>query len=128
MVFRILALAVSVSVFLNGCSDSDPKSFTEEQASAVRKACVACSASKAEMAWMTAIIEEAKDNAAKDGFIYSIKHGGRVIFIHQMFVLSCLGCVLYDCKGERIELNEVDHENVMSKMTEANLIYIGTRP
>ena len=128
MLFLILAHAVSVSVFLSGCSDSDPKSLNEEQVSAVRKACVACSESKIEMAWMTAIIEEGKDDAAKAGFIYSIEQDGRVIFIHQMWVLSCLGCVLYDCNGERIELHEVDHEDVISKMTEANLIYSGTRP
>jgi hypothetical protein len=126
MLFRILTLMVGVSVLLSGCSDSDPKALNERQATALDKACVACSASKTKLAWLKAIIQEGNHDPAKDGFVYSFQRDGRVIFVYQPFTASCLACRIYDCSGDSIEINEVDHEDVISKMTEQNLIYDGT--
>ncbi len=57
------------------------------------------------------------------GDVYAIKLDGRIIFLHQVWVVSCLACNLYDCDGNKIQPSTIDVEKLVAGMVPANRIY-----
>jgi hypothetical protein len=90
---------------------------------AITRAMDLCQSSSTEMTWLQVLIAESKSDPYFNGPIYAVPLADRVIFVHQPYVMSCLGCLLYDCGGNVVERSEVDLEALVSGMTDSNMIY-----
>jgi hypothetical protein len=82
-----------------------------------------CGKPTEEMTWLEALIQQSETDMAMRGDIYAGVVEGRMLFIHQPMVMSCLACVIYDCDGNRIEASTLDHEKLRLIMGPENRIY-----
>lgn len=115
--FFILVLALALS-----CSDDDntPASASEDQAIMLASAKCGC---LPKMPWLRNIIRQSEVDVNTKGNIYAISYSGGVAVMHQPWISSCLGCLVYDCDGKKLTLNESAMNEIISGATEANVIY-----
>lgn len=114
-IFLPLVLAVLLS-----CDDSNQESTLSRP---VAIACAQCNKKPGEMAWLQNLIHLAKTDPSLMGAIYTGQHQGRVVFIHQPVVMSCLACVVYDCDGNKLDTSTLDHESLRLLMDRWHKIY-----
>ena len=81
-----------------------------------------CDNSTEEMSWLQDLIIHAEKNG-QQGNIYAVHLDNETIIIHQPFVMSCLACNLYNCAGEKLDFAHHRTEELLSSLTEKNLIY-----
>jgi hypothetical protein len=75
------------------------------------------------MPWLDEKIREAQSSPSKDGSFYAITTSAGVVIVHQPIVLSCMGCLRYDCFGNTPTLTEkVITDEVIPGMVDANRI------
>ena len=75
------------------------------------------------MPWLRDIIRQAETDFNYKGEIYAIAYSGGVAVLHQPWISSCLGCMTYDCDGNRLLLNGSAIDEIISGTTEDNIIY-----
>ena len=108
------------TILLFACSDD----AIHYEPFAIRAACIRCHMSTAEMAWLSVKIKEAKDDVTKSGNFYAIPTSEGVIIVHQRIVMSCMGCLRYDCHGNTPTLSDdVVINELAPGMNSGNLIY-----
>ena len=110
-------------VLIAGCAKSDlddSRYAVNEQTFAV--AAASCMDVK-NLDWLNDLIERAEDDIAYKGSIYLITLKDQRVFLHQPWVSSCYGCLLYNCNGELINLTEADRSDVLARVLDENLIY-----
>lgn len=106
-------------LFLVCCDDRDQPA----KSPAVMLAAVKCGRPAGEMSWLNDLLERSEKDVALSGNIYAFTLDGQTIFVHQPAIMSCMGCLLYNCDGTRINQAAIDTRAVVEKMTPANLIY-----
>lgn len=117
------SFAIVLIAFVMSCSDqdsADSDSLKENQAITI--AAAKCG-SLSGMPWLRSIIRKAETDFNYKGQIYAISYSGGVAILHQPAISSCLGCVTYDCNGNRLTLNGSAMNEVISGATENNIIY-----
>jgi len=82
-----------------------------------------CQKTGVEMQWFSILLQRAETDASLRGDIYAVSVDGHIIFAHQPMIMSCFGCVLYDCGGKKLDMANVDHAKVVAGMREENRIY-----
>jgi len=87
------------------------------------KACEKCDRTVSEMQWLSELIDKSANDMQFQGPIYAITETDRTLFIHQAYIRSCLGCVIYDCDGNSIDIQSVDMQEIAGAMNDSNLIY-----
>jgi hypothetical protein len=86
-----------------------------------------------DMGWFATVLQQAQGISTTGytstmGYIYAVSVDGRVLFIHQPLIMSCLACIIYDCYGNRVDIATVDLQKVAAAMTPANLLYTPLGP
>lgn len=109
--------------FLLSISCDDHNQSTKSPSPTVVLAAAKCGRATADMAWMHDLMEQSKKDVTLSGNIYAFALDGQTIFVHQPAVISCMGCVLYNCDGTRIDVATIDIQVVVERMTPSNLIY-----
>lgn len=89
----------------------------------LRAAATFCQKPAGEMEWFQSLLLRMETDAGLRGDIYAVSIDGNLIFIHQPAIMSCLGCVLYDCSGNKIAASAVDPKKVIAGMKEENRIF-----
>lgn len=113
--------AIHISFFLIIClSCTDEK---DNVGISVRAGSWMCGKTMNEMEWLRLLIVESETDMAKRGDIYAGKVDGRMLFIHQPAVMSCLACVVYDCDGNKLDTSTMDHEKLRTIMQSQNRIH-----
>jgi len=105
-VYRAPTILLMAALMACSSDENDPK--VESLALAAKRAAVFCNTSPGEMDWVMDLIESSKGDPALAGPIYAFRSNGQAVFMHQPWVMSCLGCVLYDCEGNRLEFGAID--------------------
>jgi hypothetical protein len=82
-----------------------------------------CQKSSEEMVWLKDLIQQSETDASWRGNVYAINLDSRIVFVHQPFIMSCMGCLMYDCDGTKIDYASIDHQRLVTLMTSANIIY-----
>ena len=107
-----------ICLVITGCAkDRDPDPAT------VQLGRWLCQKSADEMSWLSTLVHQAQTDMAMFGDIYAGSVDGRVLFVHQPMVMSCLACIVYDCDGNRIEAHTIDHEKLRTILKPQNRIY-----
>lgn len=121
-------VALCCSIALLSCAedetDDTPFDNTSTQES-LNVAQVLCEKSAVEMQWFKTLLHQAATDESLRGDIYAVPVDGNILFAHQPWLMSCFGCVLYDCGGNKIDMATVDHEKVVAGMTADNRIFSG---
>lgn len=110
-ILTILFIAAALA-----CSSDNNESKGTPLGLALKRAGSFCNVSQNEMDWLLKLIAEieSKDSdLSLQGPIYAFRSNGQGIFMHQPWIMSCLGCILYDCKGNRIDPQDID-QSVLS--------------
>ena len=98
--------------------------FTDNQPDSVlKKAASKCGQPATDMQWLESLLLESQTNFSQKGNIYAVRLNERVIFVHQPFVMSCMACVLYDCSGNRVNVETADIQKLVAQMNNSTLIY-----
>jgi hypothetical protein len=82
-----------------------------------------CGKAASDMKWLEDLIQNSQTDGTLHGDVYAVKLDGRVIFIHQPMIMSCLACVLYDCEGNPIAMSTIDWEKLRDLMNSSSKIY-----
>ena len=106
---RIPLLSLAI---LFACSSDDLT--MDHTDAAIARASVYCASSSGQLVWLRLLIEESEKDVSKRGIIYTFQSNGQTIFMHQPWIMSCMGCIMYDCHGNRLELSDID-QAVLSK-------------
>lgn len=117
--FALISLA-----FVLACSKQDAADQLfphEEHALSLASAKCQCSAEK--LPWLRDMIRQADSDNSFKGSIYAIETSKGVAFLHQPWISSCFGCLLFDCNGEKIAANDSIMDEVVSGAIEENVIY-----
>jgi hypothetical protein len=120
IIFFSLLAAVTLA-----CSDNTPDPRNE----ALQRATTACDASFKQMAWLDSLLIQAESTKTMSahGDVYMVPTSQGTLFVHQPVVMSCLGCFVYSCAGDRLELSQpVIMDEVIPGMQEKNLLYRST--
>ena len=113
-------LSIVSTLFLFSCSND----FISTEPWAIRTACAKCGMSAVEMRWLAVRIQEAKDDVTKSGNFYAVPTSEGVVIIQQPVIMSCLGCLRFDCHGITPTLSEsVIKDELIQGMNSGNLIY-----
>ena len=107
-------------VLLPGCSDNQEKDLSEI---AVERASIYCHASSEQLTWLTLLIKESESNPSLAGPIYIFQSNGQTVFMHQPWIMSCLGCILYDCQGNRLEPDDIDPSVLADGFQDLTVLY-----
>ena len=108
-------------LFLVSCADHKFDNSSAQES--MTMAAVLCQKTVAEMVWFQDLLNRIEADESLRGDIYAVSIDSRIIFAHQPLIMSCYGCVLYDCNGNRIDMATVDHEKVVAGMVGRNRIY-----
>jgi|SRR5690606_3064429 len=110
-----------VVIILLGCSGDDPEKDSADLA--IARASIHCSSSPAQLAWLRLVIHESETDASKKGIFYTFQSNGRTIIMHQPWIMSCLGCILYDCDGNRLDMSDLDPGALSKGFQDLTVIY-----
>ena len=119
MTSRLVAFLMSLIVFSCASHDLDPTS----PENALLMARSMCDKDATDMQWFNALLEAGETDFGQRGDIYAIELDGKVVFVHQPMILSCVACRLYSCDGDIIQLTIDNHEKVREGMNSATKIY-----
>jgi hypothetical protein len=109
------------SLLLISCADHKfDTSSTEES---LTMAGALCQKTRVEMVWFQSLLTRIETDELLRGDIFAFSVDGRIIISHQPLIMSCYGCVLYDCDGNKIDMATVNHEKVVAGMKAENRIY-----
>lgn len=75
------------------------------------------------MLWLHALVQQMETDKSLSGDIYAGYAEGRIMFVHQPLIMSCLACIVYDCDGNRIDTATLDHEKIRLILKPQNRIY-----
>jgi hypothetical protein len=115
--------AIICCLILLSCVSNDEGPLYSGQSLAIERARTLCGVSREEMRWLGDLIDEMETDVALQGNIYGIYTSSGVVFIHQPFIMSCLACVGYDCKGNRIASPTHLSKQIVNGMKRENIIY-----
>lgn len=101
--FSILFIAAVLA-----CSSDDDEIKATNPALAVKRAARFCDVPQGEMTWLYVLIESSQSDPQLEGPIYAFRSNGQGIIMHQPWLRSCLGCILYDCAGNRLDFQDID--------------------
>jgi hypothetical protein len=116
-------IAVTLLAFAMSCTRQDAADQLfpqEEHAIAVASAKCQCSP---EMPWLRDMIRQAEADVSYKGVIYAIEYSNGVAFMHQPWVSSCYGCLVFDCEGKKLTANGSFMDEIISGAKEENVIY-----
>ncbi|HET9486868.1 MAG TPA: hypothetical protein VFO54_05515, partial [Chryseosolibacter sp.] len=102
------------------CANDDLENSATRAAFA---AATLCQKPAHDMVWLETLLKQSQSDATLHGDMFAVSVDGNIVFIHQLTIMSCLGCVLYDCDGNRIDLSSIDHKKVVEGMHPENRIY-----
>jgi hypothetical protein len=108
-------------VALAGCIDEDLNKNSPEMAATM--ASRLCGTSTADLQWLQELMQNSQTDITLQGDLYAVRMEGRVIFVHQPLIMSCLACVLYDCEGNPIDVSTIDREKLREGMNPSSRIY-----
>lgn len=91
---------------------------------AVDAACAKCHLNAFQMQWLSERIQEAQEKPEKNGNFYLISTSEGIVIVHQPAIMSCLGCLRFNCIGgtPTLSASVIEHELVPG-MNSDNLIY-----
>ena len=116
--FVIAILALGVSCSEQESADSHrPK---EDRAATLAAAKCGC---LPRMPWLRDMIRKTETDVNSKGQIYAITYSSGVAVLHQPWISSCLGCVTYDCEGNKLILTGGAVDEIISGATEDNLSF-----
>ena len=117
--FVILVLALAMS-----CSKQDPADqlFPHEE-HALSLASAKCQCSSEKLPWLRDMIRQADADDSFKGTIYAIETSKGVAFLHQPWLSSCFGCLVYDCNGNKLAANGSVLDEIVGGAIEENVIY-----
>jgi hypothetical protein len=115
---------IVVLAFVMSCSkqDSVDQLFPHEE-HALSLASVKCQCSADKLPWLRDMIRQADADDRFKGTIYAIETTKGVAFLHQPWLSSCFGCLLYDCDGDKLTANGSVMNEIVGGAVEANIIY-----
>lgn len=76
--------------------------------------------------WLREIISRSENETEYKGSIYAIPYSSGLVFLHQPWISSCFGCILYSCEGQHVSLSEGEKNEIMAGAKAENLIYSST--
>ena len=120
MALRTPHLLLFIAI-LFGCSDENLEK--DKVDTAVARASIYCGSSSAQLSWLRLIIEESEKDGTLKGNIYTFQSNGKTVFMHQPWIMSCLGCIMYDCQGNRLKPEDIDQEKLANGFQDLILIY-----
>jgi hypothetical protein len=116
-------IAIPLLAFVMSCTKQDTADQLfpqEEHAIAIASAKCQCSP---EMPWLRDMIRQAESDVTSKGVIYAIEHSNGVAFLHQPWVSSCYGCLVFDCDGKALKPNGGLMNEIIGGAREENIIY-----
>lgn len=81
------------------------------------------------MTWLDSLLTQAGSPKTMGAYgdVYIVPASQGTVFVHQPVVMSCLGCFVYSCAGDRLQLSQpVIRDEVIPGMQEKNLLYRST--
>ncbi len=118
---RILIIVFVALTF--SCSKQDyAETSLQMQEIALRKAALKCQ-NTLEMGWLKSVINLAEGSPQHKGSIYAIQYSSGTVFLHQPWISSCYGCILYDCEGVALTLSEGEKTEIIAGVSPENEIY-----
>lgn len=119
-------LFILVVALVMSCSDDDkPTSSSPKEEQAITLANAKCG-SKSNMPWLRDIIRQSEADVKFRGNIYAISYSGGVAIMHQPWISSCMGCLVYDCDGKKLVLGNTSMQEVIAGMSDDSLIFSPT--
>lgn len=118
-------LAILFVVMLLACSSDEEFNELEgtSTALAARRAAAFCGVSTRQMLWLQELIQASQDDPALAGPVYAFRSNGEGVFMHQPWIMSCLGCIMYDCEGNRLDPLQVDKTELSAGFQNLTTIY-----
>lgn len=117
MMLRILLLCMAL---LPGCADDAKKDPVD---TAMERAAIYCASSSGQLVWLKTLMEKSHNDPNLAGRIYTFQSNGRTVFMHQPWIMSCMGCILYDCQGNRLEPDDIDQAILANGFQDLTIIY-----
>lgn len=118
------ALSILLVASALACSSDENELKVSATSLAVKRAAVFCNVPQSEMTWLALLIEATKDDISTAGPIYAFRSNGEGIFMHQPWIMSCMGCILYDCEGNRMDSQEIDATALTAGFQNLTEIYV----
>jgi hypothetical protein len=97
--------------------------YDDETRAALFRASNKCGSSPDQLDWLHELIQRSEHEVTLQGKIYAIQVDGTTVIMHQPWIMSCLGCILYDCNGNRLDNSAVNFEKLLTGYNESNVIY-----
>jgi hypothetical protein len=117
------SFAAITLVLVMSCSEQDSAdSPSPKEDRAIMMAAAKCGCLP-KMPWLREMIRQAESDFNYEGEFFAIKYSGGVAILNQPWISSCLGCMTYDCDGNRLILNSSAMNEIISGTTEHNVIY-----
>ena len=118
---RTLSILLVASAL--ACSSDENELKVSSTALAVKRAAVFCHVPQSEMTWLALLIEASKDDISLAGPIYAFHSNEQSVFMHQPWIMSCMGCIMYDCEGNRLDPQLVDQTELWAGFQNLTPIY-----
>ena len=120
------SFVIIVVVLTMACSKQDAAEHRHpHEQHAVELASAKCDGTP-EMSWLQDMIRKAESEDKHKGVIYAIEYSNGVAFIHQPWLSSCFGCLVYNCEGDKLVLAGSAMDEIIRGATEDNVIYTTT--
>ena len=119
---KILFAAIMLTLALSCSEDDTSNGISLKEDRAVMLAAAKCGFST-NLPWLRDMIRQAEAEFNFKGEIYAVHYTGGVAFVYQRWISSCLGCLAYDCDGNRLALNANAMNEIIRGTTEDNIIY-----
>ena len=120
------SFAIIVIALVMSCSkqDAPDQPYPQEQ-HAIELASAKCGGSP-EMTWLRDMIRQSESEDKYKGVIYAIEYRNGVAFLHQPWLSSCFGCLVYNCEGDKLIVGGSAMDEIISGAKEDNVIYTTT--
>ncbi|MBL7856735.1 MAG: hypothetical protein JNM57_03525 [Cyclobacteriaceae bacterium] len=107
-----------------GCADSEDRGKETSVFLAVKKAAGKCQTSLPAMTWLRDLIQNSQNNPHYQGDFYAVSTSMGTVIVQQPLIMSCLGCIRFDCSGNPITTIEDSRlEELMQGINSDNKIY-----
>jgi hypothetical protein len=117
------ALGIFLLIFSMSCSKHD----TADQLFPLEEHALSLASTKCQptdqMEWLRAVIRKSESDPQYKGNIYAIQYTKGTAFLHQPWISSCLGCLVYDCNGHQLIASGSELDEIISGANEENVIY-----
>ncbi|HEY9049370.1 MAG TPA: hypothetical protein VIN08_25890 [Ohtaekwangia sp.] len=105
---------------LLACSSDD---LSLKESGAIQKACERCQKNANDMKWLKEKIQDSQRSDYWKGNFYIVSTNEGEVIVHQPMVMSCFGCLRFDCNGNTAVLSDAAIETVMHNINDGNLLY-----